>query len=200
MQQADAPAVRKGEGMTTTMTYTTEKLLRAMAQHALAEHDQAEKPARSITISARQTPTSMDDESIFHPALKKSVVVPNGVTSPDDPRFEEWVQAQVEKARKSQRLVTEQQLVDLRRKRLLQQGDRARYVGMRRLEPASSGRSIIREPGQTGYITAAARGDDGRWTVTFRPDAPKGGEEVGIEIVELTVAEGAGILDLERIP
>jgi len=182
------------------MEYTTEELLRARAVHALHAHNETDRPARAIQIAERLTPTSMDDESILAPAPKATIEAPQEVTSPDDPRFEQWVQRQVDVARKAQRLVTAQQLEDLRAKRLLQQGDKARYVGVRRLEPTSTGRNLIREPGQLGFITKAARGDDGRWTVTFRPSSPKGAEDTNLELVELTVAEGAGLFDLERIP
>jgi hypothetical protein len=117
------------------------------------------------------------------------------------PDYQAWIKDRVAAASAEGRLLTEIQYSDMLANRLFKVGDRARYVGPSRLEPASSGRMMARPSGQLGWITQCLRnGEKPQHWVTFRPDVPKGSETVDIEIVELHVLEGSRpYFEIERV-
>ena len=120
------------------------------------------------------------------------------------PQYRKWINDRVEDRRKRGLLVTEQQLEDIKRRRKLQEDDRARYVGPTRMEQTKGGRTYTRQHGQTGTIRGAQRGADGRFVYVFQPDAPR--EALDPDgpnhlVVEFTFKEGTpAYFTIERIP
>lgn len=112
-----------------------------------------------------------------------------------------FIEQRIDTARKSGLLMTDRQLDDYKRGRMLRVGDRARYIGEPRTEKVKldDGReaNITRTPGQEGAIVSVVKRDDDH-IFTFRPTPnPLLKDEV---IVELQVREHtAGWLDLERV-
>lgn len=118
----------------------------------------------------------------------------------DQAVLDRWVQIQVAKARDEGVLITDIQLRDLRAKRKLVVGDRARYVGVDRDEELDAGRKYRRPNGQMGVITQIiAQPDTPGRLVVFRPDPDVLLKDE--ELVELVVRENTpGYWDLERVP
>jgi hypothetical protein len=117
-----------------------------------------------------------------------------------DPKYSRWIEARIEDAKRAKRLVTERQLVDLRRRRELQVGDKVRYIGPQRLETSPvTGRGILRLTGQTGTITRVQK-TGSRSVFSFMPDIDKKTREVAegmdVEVLELTTAEW---IEFERL-
>ena len=115
--------------------------------------------------------------------------------------YKQWIQGRIDDARRSKRLVTEQQHADMMARRELKLDDHARYVGETRLETSpATGKQILRPHGQTGSITQVQWGVGGRAIYTFTPDIPKKtldlAEAMDIEVMQLVTAEWT---DLERI-
>lgn len=105
-----------------------------------------------------------------------------------------WAERSLEKLEQQGRLVTERQYQDHRRRRILTQGDRARYVGPERVEAIDTG-TYVRPHGQEGTIVKTER-RGGETLVTFRPDVPA----PALQVVELVVMTGTpGYFTLERL-
>lgn len=120
------------------------------------------------------------------------------------PEYLRWVADRIKDARDRGLLVTAQQLNDVRARRRLLLGDRAKYVGLSRIETTRSGRSYNRMPGETGTISKAVLGSDQRYVYTFTPTIPPGAlDKHGphVFIAELIFREGTpGYFTIERIP
>jgi len=126
---------------------------------------------------------------------------PLTITDINDPRWERWLQGRLDDMRRHHRLVTEQQLQDLKDRRPLKEGDKAQFVGASRVEETSTGRFVKRPHGQRGRIVRAIREKDGTWCYWFRPDAPPAAELTKMEICEFYFKETTrGYLEIERIP
>ena len=128
---------------------------------------------------------------------------PLSIRDAEDPRWERWIQARCKDMRAQDRLVTDQQLRDLTAGRKLREGDKARYVGEKRIEETSTGKHVERPHGQEGVIVKAMVGEDNIWCFWFLPKAPKGAEELEgtIELAEFFFKENTrGYLEIERIP
>ena len=110
-------------------------------------------------------------------------------------RINAWADKSLEKLEKQGRLITEQQFQDHRARRVLQVGDKVRYIGPERSETIDAGLVVVRPHGQTGTITGTKkRGDQA--LITFRPDA----NALTTRIVDLVVLSGTrGYFQLERI-
>lgn len=120
------------------------------------------------------------------------------------PEYEAWIQHCIRRTRTAGRLVTPQQLADLAAKRPLREGDRAKYVGLTRLEPTQSGRRYLREHGEVGRIVSAVKGSDGLHTCVFLRETTPAERDPGgpqVFIARLRFAEGTpGYFLIERVP
>lgn len=122
--------------------------------------------------------------------------------TPKDDIIERWAEQRLTEAKKSGRLISEHQWSDLRKDRLLKEGDRARYVGPTRDETTSSGATVERPHGQVGTIISALK-TPGGVQVVFQPDRPPFIVDTvnnDVELVRLEVmAITPGYFTLERI-
>lgn len=105
-----------------------------------------------------------------------------------------WAQRGLDKLAAQGRLVTERQYQDHRRRRVLQPGDRARYIGPDRVEQVDGG-DYTRPHGQEGTIQNIQR-KGGQFLITFRPDTPAPVQHV-VDLVVLT--NTPGYFTLERL-
>ena len=67
-------------------------------------------------------------------------------------RLNNWAELSLEKLEKQGRLITEAQFLDHRARRILQVGDRAKYICPERSETLTDGLVILRPHGQMGTI------------------------------------------------
>ena len=116
------------------------------------------------------------------------------VKAPTTEVVERWIASRIVSARDNGILMTDQQLMDFKAKRVLEVGDHARYVGEARDE-AVEDHVVPRPYGQRGIIVEARQDLAQVAIVIFRPLAQSDDEE----LVELVVRQGTlGYLDLER--
>lgn len=124
-------------------------------------------------------------------------------TELSDPRYTSWLASLIESAKKSRRLVTEQQLRDIRARREFQEGDRARYIGPTEMRTSqATGKGVLWKTGMTGLITRTQRGNGGQLLFTFLPDIDmktRAAAEDGLDVEVLEVTTNDWI-SYERIP
>lgn len=109
--------------------------------------------------------------------------------------IEAWAKRGLEKLAEQGRLITEQQFLDHRQRRLLRVGDAVAYVGPDRDERTNDGTAIVRPHGQTGRVIDVKR-HGGEFLITFRPDATA----ATARVVDLVVRTNTpGYFSLERI-
>jgi hypothetical protein len=107
-----------------------------------------------------------------------------------------WAQSSLNKLEAQGRLVSEQQYLDQKNKRVLAQGDRAKYIGPDRVEHTEDG-AFTRVAGQLGTVQSVQNGPGNTFIVTWRPDSTA----ATTHVVELVVRTGtSGYFTLERVP
>jgi hypothetical protein len=106
-----------------------------------------------------------------------------------------WADKQVEQARRSHLLLTDQQHADALVKRYWKVGDRARYIGPDRTECTDTGKETLRRTGEVGTVTSVV-GEKGIAICVYRPDVLDNDAIVELRFRERT----PGALTLERIP
>lgn len=170
--------------MTAHPYYTTEKRIREQAEREF--------------LARRQV--LLDSE---HPELMKRAERDLNPELLTDPRFGEWISGLMERKRRDKLLLTERQYADLAVGRVLEEGDRAVYVGPTRMEPSpKTGRNITRPHGQRGEIIKVEKKANGFTIFTFLQDIAKetrDAAEVGLD-VEVLALQTAEWTELERVP
>lgn len=110
-------------------------------------------------------------------------------------RLNNWADRGLEKLEEQGRLVTEAQYQDHRARRILQVGDRSKYIGPERSETLSDGLVVMRPHGQTGAVVHV-KAQGAQSLITFRPDA----NALTTRIVDLVVLSNTrGYFQLERL-
>lgn len=108
-----------------------------------------------------------------------------------------WAERCLKQLKRQGRLVSERQYQDHLHGRVLQEGDRARFVGDTREEHLGK-THYTRPHGQAGSVTQVKR-QGGEYLITFRPDAPAPVQSV-VELVVRTNTPGYFTLEREENP